>query len=118
MINVNELLLITRGDNMKKSIAAGLAFAAVFAVSGKVHAYVNYPWCVYGDTRGVDCVFSTKEQCAQDGRGRGFGTQCMRNPDYNPKLPSVVERGPRGAPAPVQSGPIWPDVTGHIPRRY
>jgi hypothetical protein len=116
MLDVNELLLITRGDNMKKSIAAGLALAAVFAALGEVHAYVNYPWCVVGDTRGVDCVFSTKEQCAQDGRGRGFGTQCIRNPSYNPKLPSVVEQGPRGAPA--QAGPIVPDVTGHLPRRY
>jgi Protein of unknown function (DUF3551) len=78
---------------MKKLIMAGLALSAVFAVSGKVHAYVNYPWCAMGETRGVDCVFSTKEQCAEDGRGRGFGTQCMRNPDYKPGLGPVVERG-------------------------
>jgi hypothetical protein len=84
--------LITSGDNMSKLMTAGLALSAVFAASGEVHAYVNYPWCVVGDTRGVDCVFSTKEQCAQDGRGRGFGTQCMRNPSYNPALPSVVGR--------------------------
>jgi hypothetical protein len=42
MRGVNELLLITRGDNMKKSIAAGLALAAVFAAMGEVHAYVNF----------------------------------------------------------------------------
>ena len=118
MLDVNELLLITRGDNMKKSIAAGLALSAVFAALEEVHAYENYPWCVVGDTRGVDCVFATREQCAQDGRGRGFGTQCIKNPSYNPRLPSVVDQAPRGAPPAVQSGPIMPDQTGHIPRRY
>ena len=103
---------------MKNLIVAGLALSAVLAARGEVQAYVNYPWCAMGDTRGVDCVFTTKEQCAEDGRGRGFGTQCMRNPDYNPNLPSVVEQTPRRAPAPAQAGPIVPDVTGHIPRRY
>jgi hypothetical protein len=77
---------------MKTWITAGLALAAMFAAFGPAHAYVNYPWCVYGESRGVDCVFATKEQCAQDGRGRGFGSQCHRNPGYNPGLPSVVER--------------------------
>jgi len=74
---------------MKRLILAGLALSAVFATRGEVQAYVNYPWCVNGETRGFECYFSTKEQCAQDGRGRGFGTQCIRNPDYNPALPSV-----------------------------
>ena len=78
---------------MRKLITAGLALSAVFvALTGKVHAYVNYPWCVNGETRGFECYFSTKEQCAQDGRGRGFGTQCIRNPDYHPALGPVGER--------------------------
>jgi hypothetical protein len=93
MLGVKKVLLITKGNNMKKTMTAGLALSAVFAASGQVHAYVNYPWCAIGETRGIDCVFATKEQCAQDGRGRGFGTQCTRNPDYKPNLPSVVERG-------------------------
>jgi Protein of unknown function (DUF3551) len=75
---------------MRKLMTAGLALSAVFPALGEVRAYVNYPWCAYGETRGADCVFATREQCAQDGRGRGFGTQCMRNPSYNPALPSVV----------------------------
>ena len=67
--------------------------SAVFvALTGKVDAYVNYPWCVQGETRGMECVFSTKEQCSQDGRGRGFGSQCIRNPTYNPALGPVGER--------------------------
>jgi hypothetical protein len=78
---------------MRKLMIAGLTLSAAFAASGQVHAYVNYPWCVAGETRGMECVFSTKEQCAQDGRGRGFGTQCIQNPSYNPALGSVVERG-------------------------
>jgi uncharacterized protein DUF3551 len=78
---------------MRKLIIAGLAASAAFATLGQAHAYVNYPWCAMGETRGMECVFSTKEQCAQDGRGRGFGTQCIQNPGYNPALGSVVERG-------------------------
>jgi len=78
---------------MRKLMIGGLTLSALFAASGQVHAYVNYPWCVMGETRGMECVFSTKEQCAQDGRGRGFGSQCILNPGYNPALGSVVERG-------------------------
>jgi Protein of unknown function (DUF3551) len=69
---------------MRKPIIAGLAMLGA-TLSSEVHAYVNYPWCAVGDTRGMDCVFSTKEQCAADGRGRGFGTQCGPNPAYNPR---------------------------------
>jgi len=80
-------------NNMKKLITAGLALSAVFAVLPVAHAYVNYPWCVIGEARGTECVFASKEQCAQDGRGRGFGSQCIRNPSYNPALGSVVDQG-------------------------
>jgi len=79
---------------MKKLIAAGLVLSAAFITSGKAHAYVNYPWCAIGESRGVDCVFSSREQCAEDGRGRGFGGQCMRNPAYNPGQGPVVARTP------------------------
>ena len=65
---------------MRKSAIAGLALWAVFAAfAGKTHADVNYPWCLMGDTRGYECVFSSREQCAQDGRNRGFGGQCIQN---------------------------------------
>jgi Protein of unknown function (DUF3551) len=101
---------------MKQLTTAGLALSAVFAASGDVRAYVNYPWCVYGDTRGMDCVFSTKEQCAEDGRGRGFGTQCRLNPNYDPRLPSVIERIP--AKPPGQTGPIPVQQTRHKSRGY
>jgi hypothetical protein len=78
---------------MKKLITAGLALSVVFPALGEVHAYVNYPWCVHGDARGFECVFSSREQCNADGRGRGFGGQCIQNPHYNPALGPVVERG-------------------------
>jgi Protein of unknown function (DUF3551) len=79
---------------MRKSLIAGLALCAALTVfgGGKAQAYVNYPWCIIGDTRAVDCVFSSREQCAQDGRNRGFGGQCMQNPFYNPTRGQVVER--------------------------
>lgn len=79
---------------MKNLITAGLALSALFAASQQTHAYVNYPWCIMGDSRGTDCVFSSREQCAVDGRNRGFGGQCIRNPAYNPALPPVVETPP------------------------
>jgi hypothetical protein len=74
---------------MKALMTAGLALSAMFAASGNVRAYVSYPWCIIGDTRGIECVFSSREQCAQDGRNRGFGGQCMQNPFYN-AAPSAV----------------------------
>jgi hypothetical protein len=82
---------------MRKSIIAGLALCAALTAfgGGKAQAYVNYPWCIIGDTRAVDCVFSSREQCAQDGRNRGFGGQCMQNPFYDATRGQVGE--PRSA---------------------
>jgi hypothetical protein len=74
---------------MKKLVTAGLVLSAVVAASGKARADVNYPWCIIGDTRGFECVFSSREQCAQDGRNRGFGGQCIQNPAYKPGPPTV-----------------------------
>jgi hypothetical protein len=70
---------------MKKLMTAGFALSALFAASGKVNAHVNYPWCIIGNYRGIDCVFSSREQCVEDGRNRGFGSQCIKNPNYDPK---------------------------------
>ena len=90
------------GQHMRKLITAGLSLSAMLTALGETKAYVNYPWCIVGDTRGTDCVFSTLEQCTADGRNRGFGSQCIRNPSYNPALPSVVP-GPFTKPDPVRS---------------
>jgi len=76
---------------MKKVMTATFALSALFAASGKVHADVNYPWCLMGDTRGYECVFSSREQCAQDGRNRGFGGQCVQNPVYKPGKPTASD---------------------------
>ena len=104
-IRCNTLPILKGGDNMKKSVTAGLALAAVLAAMGEVHAYINYPWCVIGEARGMDCVFASKEQCAQDGRGRGFGSQCIQNPAYNPNLGPVVEQGQAVTPAQSRKKP-------------
>jgi hypothetical protein len=74
---------------MKKVMTAAFALSALFAESGKTHAEVNYPWCIMGDTRGFECVFSSREQCMQDGRNRGFGGQCIQNPYYKAGPPTV-----------------------------
>ncbi len=76
---------------MKKLMTAGFSLSAVLTALGEVKAYVNYPWCIIGDTRGIDCVFSTREQCITDGRNRGFGSQCVKNPNYDPKKGPVVD---------------------------
>jgi hypothetical protein len=77
---------------MRKSMITGLILGTgLMAFGGQAHAYVNYPWCVRGDGRGMECVFSTKEQCAMDGRNRGFGGTCMQNPFYDPTKGRVVE---------------------------
>jgi hypothetical protein len=82
---------------MRKSVIAGLALWAAFAAfAGKTHADVNYPWCIMGDTRGFECVFSSREQCMQDGRNRGFGGQCIQNPAYKPGRPPTA-RNPKAA---------------------
>jgi hypothetical protein len=88
---------------MKKLMTAAFALCALFVVSGKAHADVHYPWCLMGDTRGYECVFSTREQCMQDGRNRGFGSQCIQNPYYKPGSPTVsgIVKGP-----PTVSGPV------------
>jgi hypothetical protein len=75
---------------MRKSVIAGLVLWTALAASAeKTHADVNYPWCIMGDTRGFECVFSSREQCMQDGRNRGFGGQCIQNPAYKPGAPTV-----------------------------
>jgi hypothetical protein len=76
---------------MKKVMTAAFALSALLAASRKVQAEVNYPWCIIGDTRAVDCYFSSREQCAQDGRNRGFGGQCIQNPFYKPGKPTVSD---------------------------
>jgi hypothetical protein len=79
---------------MKTSIIAGLALCAALTAfgGGKAQAYVNYPWCVRGDSRGIECMFSSREQCAMDGRNRGFGGECFKNPSYYPTRGQVIER--------------------------
>jgi Protein of unknown function (DUF3551) len=75
---------------MRKSLITGLTLWVAFAAfAGKGHAEVSYPWCIMGDTRGYECVFSSREQCVQDGRNRGFGGQCIQNPFYKPGPPTV-----------------------------
>jgi hypothetical protein len=78
---------------MKKLMTAALSLSAVLTTLGEAKAYVNYPWCNRGDTRGIDCVFSSREQCVQDGRNRGFGGLCVKNPNYDPRKGPVVNSG-------------------------
>jgi Protein of unknown function (DUF3551) len=80
---------------MKRPIlTAALSLPAVFATLAQVHAYVNYPWCILGDPmKGRECVFPSREACRMDGRNRGFGDQCIKNPNYDPKKGPVASSG-------------------------
>jgi hypothetical protein len=77
---------------MRTSIIAGLVLCAALTAfgGGRAQAYVNYPWCVRGDTRSLECVFSSREQCAVDGRNRGFGGECIKNPFYDPTRGQLI----------------------------
>jgi Protein of unknown function (DUF3551) len=75
---------------MRRIMIAALAVSAVTVSVERSQAYVNYPWCIVGESRGLDCYFSTREQCMQDGRNRGFGSQCIRNPGYDPRQGPVT----------------------------
>jgi Protein of unknown function (DUF3551) len=86
---------------MRQFITAGLTLAAICSDSGNCLAYINYPWCVFGEGRGTDCSYRSKEECAHSGRSRGFGSQCHLNTGYNPKLPYVVEQPPIRRPSNV-----------------
>jgi hypothetical protein len=94
---------------MRKLLTTVFALSALSAASGTVHAELNYPWCLMGDTRGYECVFSNREQCMQDGRNRGFGGQCIQNPAYKPGKPAVSQTA---RPSPAVSVPRNPPCSG------
>jgi hypothetical protein len=79
---------------VKKLVTAAFALCALFAASGKVYAYGDYPWCIMGGTRGYECVLSSREQCMRDGKNGGFGGQCIKNPFRCRRCPA-----PTAAPA-------------------
>jgi hypothetical protein len=61
--------LCVRAPRVSTFIAATGAFAA----SAKANAYVSYRWGIIGDTRGIECVVSSR-----------FGSQRRANPWYGP----------------------------------
>jgi hypothetical protein len=82
------LITDSREDHdMKKLAIAGLALAALSGAGGKVHAHGNYPWCVVGQHRDIDCAFSSREQCLTAAGNLGLARKCMQNPFYNPARP-------------------------------
>jgi hypothetical protein len=59
---------------MKRLAAAGLVLFAMFiALMGEVNALANYPWCILGYHRGVDCYFSTRDAGAMRCRREKYG---------------------------------------------
>jgi Protein of unknown function (DUF3551) len=67
---------------MRKLLFAGSALSAVFVGWAAEVRAVEYPWCVIGERRSMECVFSTREQCVADS-SRGFGGGCLQNPFYH-----------------------------------
>jgi hypothetical protein len=77
--------------NMRKAVIIfGLALlGAITALPSGSHAQ---PWCAVGGPRGMDCDFSTREQCTTEGRWRGVGARCVRNPSLLPKAQLATRR--------------------------
>ena len=70
-------------------IAAGAASIGTRAVAQ------NYPWCAnFADGAGINCGFSTLEQCMAT--SAGSGGSCARNNQYSPA--AVPAAGPHRAP--------------------
>ena len=67
-------------DQMKQFITAGLTLAAICSGCGNSLAYINYPWCVFGESRGTDCSYRSKEECTHSGRSRGSGVSAAKIP--------------------------------------
>jgi hypothetical protein len=66
---------------MKKLIAAGLVLSPVFiALIGEVHAYANYPWCIIGYRRGVDCYFRSRSNALQRGGNSALAAGAYKIP--------------------------------------
>lgn len=110
---------------MRKSVIAGLAlWRPLRRPQERSTQMLNYPWWLMGDTRGYECVFSSREQCMQDGRNRGFGGQCIQNPAYKSGKPTASQTA---RPSQAVSGPAtctelklaclsfqyWPDPRFH-----
>jgi Protein of unknown function (DUF3551) len=73
---------------MTKLSVAGLALAASFGALEEAHGHGNYPWCIVGYHRSVDCSFSSRDQCAVAAVNLGVVRRCLQNPFYNPALPA------------------------------
>lgn len=72
-------------------IAISLAFAAGTLASVSAARAQNYPWCAnFADGAGVNCGFSSYEQCMATSRGSGGA--CTKNPQYVPPQAAAPSR--------------------------
>jgi hypothetical protein len=85
---------VAPGEETKEVAIAGLAlWAALAAFAGKAQAYIDYPWCVIGDTRAsIGCLPSREHAPWTGGTGGGSASE---TPSSSPASGRIVERGRR-----------------------
>jgi hypothetical protein len=100
----NHNNLEQREDDVGKFATIVLAFlAALIAFTSEALAYVSYPWCVMGSRRSFECYYTTREQCAEE--GRGFGGTCIQNPFYHRPAEAPAGRTGRAVRAKPERAP-------------
>jgi Protein of unknown function (DUF3551) len=85
--------------------AIGVVVLVAMAAASATHAQAQtYPWCAnFADGAGVNCGFSTREQCLATSMGSG-GT-CTQNNDYRPSGAAAARRQHRAPKHPLHKNP-------------
>ena len=77
---------------MKLLLFFSAVLVGVAAIAGSAEA-IDYPWCAeYADGAGVNCGFTTYEQCMET--ARGSGGYCALNNTYSPPVAAARSRHP------------------------
>jgi hypothetical protein len=65
------------GRGCRAHLACDCRIRAICLLRRGRHGILNYPWCIIGDDRGIDCVFSSRRNVLRtDGIG-GLPGQCI-----------------------------------------
>jgi len=71
-----------------------MAVFAVMAATGKPAEAEGYPWCSnFADGAGVNCGFTSYQQCMET--ARGSGGYCAQNDWYSPPVAVARSRNPK-----------------------
>ena len=84
------------GRAVFNGVVGFMLWAAVTAASATYAQAQTYPWCAnFADGAGVNCGFSTLEQC--QATSRGSGGSCTQNTDFRPSATATAALRHRAA---------------------